>query len=155
MSTPGSSQAQSLWFLNTRVDLAPADLVAGLTVSEQWMPHGDAPPTHLHHDEDEIFHIREGVIRFRIGETERLAGAGDTLVAPRGVPHAFRVESAQGARAVVVTTGPGFGAMIRAFSRPAASTGLPDSEPMTPERAAALSEVCARNGIDILGPPLA
>lgn len=142
-----------LWFLNSHVTLA--DAPAGMAISDHFMPYGDAPPTHVHHDEEEVFHIKSGRIRFRIGDEEFIAHAGDTLVAPRGVPHAFRVESPQGARVLVINNGGGFAGLIREFSRPATDLGLPDHTEVTPAMAEQLAKVCARNGIELVGPPMA
>ncbi|MGH6998829.1 MAG: cupin domain-containing protein, partial [Phenylobacterium sp.] len=65
---------QALWFLNTRIAIRRASIEAadGLCIQEHWMPHGDSPPMHLHEREDEIFHLLEGVVRFRVGEEERI-----------------------------------------------------------------------------------
>lgn len=142
-----------LWFLNSHVTLA--DAPAGMAISDHLMPCGDAPPTHVHDDEEEIFHIKSGRLRFRIGDEEFIAQTGDTLVAPRRVPHAFRVESAQGARVLVITNGGGFDGLIREFSRPATDLGLPEWQDVTPAMADRLAKVCARNGIRLVGPPLA
>lgn len=142
-----------LWFLNSHVTLA--DAPAGMAISDHVMPYGDAPPTHVHHDEEEIFHIKSGRLRVRIGVEEFVAHTGDTLVAPRGVPHAFRVESPQGARVLIITNGGGLDGLIREFSRPATDLGLPEPVAVTPEMAQDLAKVCMRNGIELVGPPLA
>lgn len=142
-----------LWFLNSHVTLAPAP--AGMAISEHYMPFGDSPPLHLHRDEEEVFHIKSGTIRFRVGDEEFIAGAGETCVAPRGVPHSFRVESGKGARVLVITNGHGFEGLVREMSRPATDLGLPEPNDVTSDLAERLAAVCARNGIDIVGPPLA
>jgi mannose-6-phosphate isomerase-like protein (cupin superfamily) len=142
-----------LWFLNTHVTPAPAP--AGMSIAEHLMPFGESPPVHVHHDEEEIFHIKAGTIRFRVGDEEFVAGPGETCVAPRGVPHSFRVESEKGARVLIITNGEGFDRMVREMARPATDLGLPEPAPVTPDLAERLAAACARNGIDIVGPPLA
>ena len=142
-----------LWFLNTHVTPAPAP--AGMSIAEHVMPFGESPPAHVHHDEEEIFHIKAGTIRFRVGDEEFVAGPGETCVAPRGVPHSFRVESEKGARVLIITNGEGFDRMVREMARPATDLGLPEPAPVTPDLAERLAAACARNGIDIVGPPLA
>jgi quercetin 2,3-dioxygenase len=47
------------------------------------------PPLHVHPDQDEIFCILEGEFLFQVGEEKFEVKAGDTLFAPRSVPHAF------------------------------------------------------------------
>jgi mannose-6-phosphate isomerase-like protein (cupin superfamily) len=147
---------ESLWFLNTHITLrrrsdASAD---GVAIAEHHLPHGDSPPLHVHHREDEIFHVLEGVVRFRVGEQEVVAGPGHSLVGPKGVPHSFRVESPNGARMLTLTPGPDFEGLICDVSRPAGSASLPDPITPTPEMAAAIAEAAERRNITILGPPL-
>ena len=80
---------------------------------------------------------------------------GETLIAPKGIPHTYRVESADGAHWLLVTHGEDFERFVRAFSRPAERDGLPDhAGPPTPEQAEALARACAEYGIEIVGPPL-
>jgi len=54
------------------------------------------PPMHVHHDQDEWFLIREGEFDIRIGDTTHHLVAGDSLFAPRGIPHAFKTTTATG-----------------------------------------------------------
>lgn len=146
---------ETLWFMNSLVIVRrpSASGADGLSITEHWMPAGDAPPTHMHHDEDEIFQVLEGRIRFRVGDSEQVAGPGDTLVGPKGVPHAFKVESAEGARMLTIA-GAGFETMIRSVSRPAQTDARPEPAAPSPEFIERLVREAARNRIDILGPPL-
>ena len=47
------------------------------------------PPLHLHHGEDEFFYVLEGEYRVKVGDTLHTLHAGDSVLGPRGVPHAF------------------------------------------------------------------
>jgi hypothetical protein len=77
-------------------------------------------------------------------------GRGDAAMGPRGVPHAYRVES-ESARWVVATNGGGFASFVEATSVPAEGDGYAPPELMaTPER---LGAEAAARGIEILGPP--
>ena len=146
---------RKLWFLNTHVTIrvSAQDGSDGISVLEHRASQGDSPPLHIHHDEDEIFHVLEGEVRYRVGDQERLARAGETLLTPKGIPHTYRVESAE-ARMLTITKGE-FENFVRAFGRPAERDGLPDpSGPPTPEQAEALARTCRQFGIDLVGPPL-
>jgi quercetin dioxygenase-like cupin family protein len=149
-------RADALWFGDTsiviRVSAADGD---GICVVEHEMPFGDAPPLHIHRNEDEIFHILHGALRLRIGDHERIARRGETLRAPKGVPHAYRVESLEGARVLTITRGADFEGMLRAAGRPPSFAGLPVPVPIDSAMAAGLAEICARHAIEIVGPPLA
>src|SRR5919112_4640221 len=100
---------------------------------------GFGPPLHVHSREDEAFYVLEGAIRFRRADEEFVAGPGSWVWGPRGVPHAFRVES-QGARALDVVTPGGLERMFEEGGVPAtASTGRPVEE-YDPEAAVAMSK---------------
>ncbi|BCG95338.1 cupin domain-containing protein [Mesorhizobium sp. 131-2-1] len=144
------------WFNNTLVAIrvSSADGEDGICVVEHRMPHGDSPPLHVHRNEDEVFHILEGRLRFQIDGHEQVAAAGETVIAPKGLPHTFRVESAEGARTLTITRGSDFETMLRQASRPAGGADLPPPMHPSPEMIVALTRICAENGIDIVGPPL-
>jgi quercetin dioxygenase-like cupin family protein len=145
---------EDLWFLNSRLRVLsrPASGARAPSLVEHRMPHGDSPPLHVHRGEDEVFHILEGEVRFRVGDREIVAHTGDTLVGPKGVPHTFRVESAQ-ARFLTLATAGDFEAMMREVARPAGE-GLPPMSEPSPAEVEALVAAAARHGIDILGPPM-
>jgi mannose-6-phosphate isomerase-like protein (cupin superfamily) len=156
MRIEADASSELRWFGNTvvSVNLPSSAGADGICVIEHRMPFADAPPLHVHHREDEVFVILEGEMRFRVGDREFTARAGDTLLAPKGVPHAYRVESAAGARCLTITTGADFETMVKTASRPAAHPGLPDATAPTPEMIELLTRLCVANGIDIVGPPL-
>jgi quercetin dioxygenase-like cupin family protein len=145
-----------LWFGNTAIDLhvTTADGTDGMVVVEHRMPYGESPPLHVHRNEDEIFYVIEGAMLLRVGGRDLTLGAGSAALAPKGVPHHFRVISPEGARCLTITRGADFETMLRAASRPAAGPGLPPAAAPTPDQIAALVAHCAENGIDIVGPPL-
>jgi homogentisate 1,2-dioxygenase len=112
-------------------------------------PAGGMPPLHVHLDHDELFYDLDGRISlFLPGETIEL-GPGETTLAPRGVPHAYRVED--DATWLVATTSNAFGEFVREMSVPAETDGYapPELLPGPDELAAA----AGRHGIEILGPP--
>lgn len=145
-----------LWFLDTLVLIRVSylDGTDGVSVLEHRARQGDSPPLHLHRTQDEIFHVLAGELRLRIEEREHRAGAGQILLAPRGIPHTYRVESAD-ARFLSITSGRDFERFVRSLSRPAADEALPaPGGPPTPEQARALEEACRRHDILLVGPPL-
>ncbi|MDG4883077.1 cupin domain-containing protein [Mesorhizobium sp. WSM4884] len=145
-----------LWFNNTlvAVQVSSADGEDGICVIEHRLPYGDSPPLHVHRNEDEVFHILEGRMRFVIDGRERIASVGGTIIAPKGLPHTYRVESPDGAHTLTVTRGSDFETMVRQASRPAERPELPQPTVPTPEMIATLTSLCAENGIDLVGPPL-
>lgn len=156
--TPGTITGKELfWFNNTliAIHIPSAAGQDGICVVEHRMPFGDSAPLHVHRREDEVFHVLEGRMRFQVDGRERLAGPGDTVIAPKGLPHTYRVESPEGARTLTVTRGADFETLLRQAGRPAERPELPPQMEPTPEIIAALVQLCSNNGIDIVGPPLA
>ena len=51
---------------------------------------GAGPPMHVHHHQEEVFHVQEGRIGYqRAGEPEQFAGPGETVVFAPGEAHRF------------------------------------------------------------------
>jgi quercetin dioxygenase-like cupin family protein len=84
----------------------PEEVAPGVRVLEK---HGDSvevgkiflsPGTELKmhaHPEEQMFYLLSGRLRYRIGDIEDVAGPGDLIVMPSGLPHWGRVESDEGA----------------------------------------------------------
>ena len=154
---PAATSTEQLWFLNTlhTVRVRHDDGEDGISVMETLAPHGDSPPLHVHNTEDEVFHVLEGELRVRAGDAEVRIGAGETLLAPMGVPHTYRVESREGSRWFVITRRGDFERFVHALSRPAERPELPPHQgPPTPEQADALAAAARDHGIELVGPPL-
>jgi quercetin dioxygenase-like cupin family protein len=152
-----ATSAQQLWFLNTlaTVRVSHDEGEDGISVLERLAPHGDSPPLHVHQNEDEIFHVLEGQLRVRAGDTEVRIGPGETILGPKGVPHTYRVESRAGARWLLITRRGNFERFVRALSRPAERPELPAAQGApTPEQADALAAAAREHGIEFVGPPL-
>jgi quercetin dioxygenase-like cupin family protein len=149
--------SRHLWFLDTEVTIMVSHLDGGdgISVLEHRAPFGNSAPLHIHWNEDEIFHILEGEMLFRVADRDVRAGTGDTLLAPKGTPHTYRVDSTDGARWLTIIRGGDFEGLVRSCSRPAQRSGLPDpSGPPSPEQIEALAAECMRHGIELVGPPL-
>ena len=145
-----------LWFMDTfiRVRLSHRDGRDGISILEQTAPRGDSPPRHFHVDEDEVFHVLEGELRFALDDHERIVKAGETVIAPKGITHTYRVESERG-RWLVVTTRGQFEDFVRTMARPAGNADVPPAAgPPPPDAIAALAATAKRFGIEIVGPPL-
>jgi mannose-6-phosphate isomerase-like protein (cupin superfamily) len=156
VTTATATRPETVWFLNTAVTFrVPAAAGAdGMTLIESLAPEGDSPPLHVHGTEDELFHVLEGTLLVRLGDDELVLEAGESVLAPKGVPHTYRVESTQ-ARWLVMTTSGDFERFVRAVSRPAEAAGLPEPVgPPTPGQFEALTELAGRSAIAFVGPPL-
>jgi uncharacterized cupin superfamily protein len=147
---------EQLSFLNTRVTVhvRHGQGEDGISVLESFAPYGDSAPLHVHRTEDELFHVLEGELRMRADHADIRIGAGESILAPKGVAHTYRVESPDGARWLVVTTRGDFERFVRSVSRPAERLGLPRPQSPTPEQEEALAVAARQHGIELIGPPL-
>jgi hypothetical protein len=72
---------------------ADSQAVRGATLAIQdWASDGvanEVAPLHVHHADDEAWHVVSGALRFRFEDTEFIARAGSTVLVPAGVPHTF------------------------------------------------------------------
>jgi uncharacterized RmlC-like cupin family protein len=125
----------------TRVDFlgSSARLLDGGLVEMSGVPAGHMPPLHVHHAEDEGFYLVEGEATLFLPGREVTLRAGDFFLAPRGVPHTYRVGDAPAKWLVTHTDG--FAGFVLAVSE------LPEPDP------GRLTAVAAECDIEILGPP--
>jgi mannose-6-phosphate isomerase-like protein (cupin superfamily) len=49
----------------------------------------DVAPLHVHHADDEAWHVISGALRFRFANQHVIAPAGATVLAPAGTAHTF------------------------------------------------------------------
>jgi quercetin dioxygenase-like cupin family protein len=151
-TSPTDVAAQPLWFLDNlaRVHVDGEQTADEMSLVEFAGRRGDMPPLHVDHRNDETVYLVAGRITFFVGDREVALSEGQAAVAPRGVPHAYRIESEQ-ARWLVINNPAGFERFLRAASEPAPADELPPSgRPVDPN---AVVQLAAEYGIEVLGPP--
>jgi len=143
---------QPLWFADNLVFVHVDGEQSGgaYSLSETWAARGNMPPLHVHHRNDETFYVLDGDVRLFVGDRELVLGAGRAAFAPRGVAHAYRVESDR-ARWIVINSPAGYERFLRAAGEPAPRAELPPVD--RGFDAAAFAAAAAEQGIEILGPP--
>ena len=152
-SSSASPRQGTFWWQGSLMTIkARAEDTGGaLGLVEGSFYQGFGPPLHVHSREDEALYVLEGQIRFRQGDDEFVAGPGTWVWGPRGVAHAFKVES-ESARALVIVTPGGFERMFEEGGVPAGDLREPPEQDYDPEAAVALSK---RFGFEVVGPQLA
>ena len=118
---------------------------------ESELAHGEMPPLHVH-AADESFHVLEGSLTVYLGEDAVRLEAGETLIAPGGIPHTYRAESAK-ARVLTmsrVDSAARYDDFLRAVARPSESEAPAWA---TAEDEATVSAIAAAAGITVLSPP--
>ena len=149
---PGEGEA--LWFNGgLGVLKATADQTDGRYAAiELVAPKGFASPLHIHRAEDEFFVVLGGEVRVRHGDDIIEAVAGSMIYGPRGVPHAFRVDSEE-ARLLLFFGPAGVEGFFRDAGKPARVRGLPPVGEQFLDKEA-LKEIGARYSQEFVGPPL-
>ncbi len=113
----------------------------GFSLHERTAPPGSASFPHVHHEVIEAFYVLEGELEFRVGDREFAGKMGSFVMAPRGVPHAWRNATNETAKALV-TFAPsaqyGYFEEIDQLTR-SAPTGMPDPQ--------ALGEIAEKYGL--------
>ena len=90
---------------------APFSASGGSFSIHEW--RGSGPSTlHVHHSDDEAWHVLEGELMFRYSDRTEAARAGTTVFVPAGVAHTF--SAAAGARYLIILT-PRLEALIAAL----------------------------------------
>jgi mannose-6-phosphate isomerase-like protein (cupin superfamily) len=114
----------------------------GLLVLENTFHHKGGPARHLHYDQDEWFYALEGEFLFEVGPDRFRLKPGDSLFAPRRVPHVWAyVGDARGR--ILVTFMPA-GKMEAFFREVTKADAMPPQDPV----------LWRAHGMELLGPPL-
>jgi quercetin dioxygenase-like cupin family protein len=107
---------------------------------------GEAPPYHLHTNEDEVFMLISGTALVWADDEQSELTEGGIVFLPKNIPHAYRITSRK-ADLLVINTPAGIEGMFRETGRDR-STPRPRDFRVTPK-----PEVSAKYGNIILGPP--
>jgi quercetin dioxygenase-like cupin family protein len=100
------------------------------------------PARHLHHDQDEWFYVIEGEFLFEVGQERFTLKAGDSMLAPRKVPHVWACVG-DGRGKMVIVFSPA-GQMEAFFRETTKANAMP---PLNPQ-------VWRDYGMELVGPPL-
>jgi mannose-6-phosphate isomerase-like protein (cupin superfamily) len=85
-----SGHLHPLGFSSLAFKVVPSDTSGNLLVIEHrnLMPD-TGPALHLHLSQEEWFYVMDGEVRFQVGDRHLQLGPGDSVLAPRHVPHTF------------------------------------------------------------------
>jgi quercetin dioxygenase-like cupin family protein len=102
----------------------PAETNGGLFIIEgQNLAHG-GPPLHYHLHQEEYFYVLEGEFLFQVGDTRRKLVAGESVVGPREVPHAYSAIGPRPGRMLIAYAPAG---KMETFFRETAAPNAPPS----------------------------
>ncbi|MEO5999577.1 MAG: cupin domain-containing protein [Chitinophagaceae bacterium] len=123
--------------------LSGKDTDGDLCIFESTAPKKSGSPMHIHHHQDEWFYVFEGEMIIKVGNDTFHMKPGDSVFAPRGVPHADYIVS-DGTRRLSLFQPAGsiegfFGKLSKMKTFPASRK---------------LKKLYHEFGMDIIGPPL-
>ncbi|GIK40165.1 MAG: hypothetical protein BroJett011_39980 [Chloroflexota bacterium] len=122
--------------------LCPQDS-KGLLILENTFRAKGGPAQHLHYDQDEWFYAVEGEFIIEVGQERITLKPGDSLLAPRQVPHVWAHVGERRGRILIVFMPAG---KMEAFFREVTkANAMPPQDP----------ELWRAHGMELLGPPLA
>jgi quercetin dioxygenase-like cupin family protein len=102
------------------------------------------PPRHLHYEQEKRFYVIESEYMIEIGDERYMLGPGDSVLAPRKVPHAWtHVGEGMGKQLIVFQPAGKMEAFFGVLSKVA---GVPQREE--------LGRLFSSHGIEMTGPPL-
>jgi mannose-6-phosphate isomerase-like protein (cupin superfamily) len=79
----------SLGFSELAFKVGTQETNGNLFVIEHRNLRPGGPPLHLHLNQEEWFYISDGRVKFVVGDKTLTLGAGESVLAPRRVPHTF------------------------------------------------------------------
>jgi quercetin dioxygenase-like cupin family protein len=86
---------------------ASADVTGqAYTLTEAVLPPGRGAPPHMHGEHEEAFYVLEGQMSFSVEGDVIEASAGDFVLVPRGLRHAFDIEGSKPARYLCIFSPP-------------------------------------------------
>lgn len=115
----------------------------GIFILENTFHAKGGPARHLHYDQDEWFYAAEGEFIIEVGQERFTLKPGDSLLAPRQVPHVWAFVG-QGRGRIVIAFMPA-GKMEAFFREVTKANVMPTQNP----------ELFRAHGMELLGPPLA
>ena len=116
---------------------------SGLLVIENTFHAKGGPARHLHFDQDEWFYAVEGEFIIEVGQERIRMNPGDSLMAPRRVPHVWaHIGDARGRMLIAFMPAGQMEAFFREVTR---ADAMPPQDPA----------LWRAHGMELLGPPLA
>ncbi len=126
------------------VKVAAADTGGELLVIEQANAFPGGPPRHQHHEQDEWFYVVAGKYLVEVAGEMHHLGPGDSIFAPRGVPHGWALDGEEAGRLLIAFQPAG--QMEEFFAATADMAGMPSPTELKP--------LFEAHGMTIVGPPL-
>lgn len=116
---------------------------AGVLIIENTFHAKGGPARHQHYEQDEWFYVAEGEFAFEVGQEKFTLQAGDSLLAPRRVPHVWAYVGGAAVGRIVISFMPA-GQMEAFFREVTKANAMPPQDPA----------LWRAHGMELMGPPL-
>lgn len=114
----------------------------GIFIIENTFHEKGGPAKHLHYHQDEWFYAVEGQFLLEVGEQQFHLAPGDSILAPRNVPHVWAYTGGKLGRILIAFLPAG---KMEAFFREVTkANAMPPQDP----------DLWRAHGMELLGPPL-
>ena len=136
-------EPRSMGITTLAFKVMPSETDGGLFVVEQTSHARGGPPRHVHFHQEEWFYPLEGEFVVEVGGRTHRLGAGDSILAPRNIPHTWAFVGDGVGRLLIAFTPAG---QMEAFFRAVTATeAMPSEDP----------DLWLAHGLSVVGPPLA
>lgn len=143
--TDRENKKHSIGLSSTTYKLLTKDTAGALFVLEQSNRKKGGPPRHLHHDVDEFFYSLEGEYIVEVGSERFHLKAGDCVLGPREIPHAWAFAGESAGRLLISFAPAG---KMESFFNERENRGI------KPGDYASDASFMRAFGMELLGPPL-
>jgi mannose-6-phosphate isomerase-like protein (cupin superfamily) len=138
-------QELMIWgLIPLQIKVSGKDTDGSLFVFEHVNMSKGGPPRHFHYEQDEWFYAMEGEFHFEVGDEKFVLQPGDSLFAPRMVPHVWAYAGDKPGTLLLAVQPAG---SLEEFFMKSCEM----KNPPTPEEA---EESFAAHGMKVVGPPL-
>jgi quercetin dioxygenase-like cupin family protein len=111
------------------VCVSGADTGGKYCLLEVSLASGMGVPRHMHTREDEAYYVLSGELEVTVGDEAFILRAGDTLIAPRDIPHQLRNSGNVENHYLLVFSPSGFEEFLKATAVPAPDNAVAPTEP--------------------------
>jgi quercetin dioxygenase-like cupin family protein len=111
------------------VCLSGADTGGAYCLLDIGLAPGMAVPRHMHTREDEAYYVLSGELEVVVGDEVFILRAGDTLIAPRDIPHQLRNSGDVENHYLIMFSPSGFEGFLKATAVPAPDNAVAPTEP--------------------------
>ena len=124
--------------------VASDDSAGGCSIFELVVPTHSGPGLHVHHREDEWYHVLTGEFIFEVGGRQYHLPVGGSIFAPRDIPHRWANEGKAEGKVILVCQPGGFERFFDELG----------NTPAADMASAQMRQLLAKYGMEALGPPI-